>query len=185
MAWYHRLINVVRPDRVSGDLEREIAAHLAERTDDLVAAGMSERDAAEAARRRFGNRTMHKERARDADGFVWLESLIADVRYAVRALRMSPGFHARGGAVAGARHRRQHRDLFADECGGAQVAAGQPSGKLMLVNMGGTGERPMTNPLWEQLRDLRRTCFRVRLPTRPTTSTSATAAWSAGRREAG
>ena len=41
MAWYHRLLNVLRPGAASRDLDREIAAHLAERADDLVAAGMS------------------------------------------------------------------------------------------------------------------------------------------------
>jgi putative ABC transport system permease protein len=154
MAWYHRLINVVRPDRVSGDLEREIAAHLAERADDLVAAGMTERDAAEAARRRFGNRTIHKERARDADGMVWLESLLADFRYAVRALRMSPGFTLVAvlslGLGIGA-----NTAIFSltNAVALKSLPVSHPE-SLMLINMGGKGEEPMTNPLWEQLRNL-------------------------------
>ena len=46
MAWYHRLRNVLRPGAVSRDLDREIAAHLAERADDLVASGLSPEEAA-------------------------------------------------------------------------------------------------------------------------------------------
>ena len=58
----------------------------------LVAGGMSEDDARREARRRFGNPGVQKERTRDADVMTWLESVGADVRYAVRALRASPGF---------------------------------------------------------------------------------------------
>ena len=58
MAWYARLINLVRSGRHSRDLDREIDFHLAERVDDLVAAGMSAEDAAREARRRIGNRAV-------------------------------------------------------------------------------------------------------------------------------
>jgi putative ABC transport system permease protein len=154
MAWYHRLFNVVRPDRVSGDLEREFAAHLAERTDDLVAAGMSERDAAAAARRRFGNRTIYKERARDADGLIWLESLLADIRYAVRALRTSPGFTLVA-VLSLALGIGANTAIFSltNAVALKSLPVSHPE-TLMLINMGGKGEEPMTNPLWEQIRDL-------------------------------
>lgn len=92
MAWYRRLFNLVRSDRLSRDIDREMAFHLAERADDLVARGMTEPEARREARRRFGNPGMQKERTRDADVLTWLESLAADVRYAVRALRASPAF---------------------------------------------------------------------------------------------
>jgi putative ABC transport system permease protein len=154
MAWFHRLINVVRPDRVSGDLEREMSTHLAERADDLVAGGMSERDAAEAARRRFGNRTIHKERAHDADGFVWLESLLADFRYAVRALRMSPGFTLVA-VLSLALGIGANTAIFSltNAVTLKSLPVSHPE-TLMLINMGGKGEEPMTNPLWEQVRNL-------------------------------
>jgi predicted permease len=92
MAWYRRFINVLRPNRVSADIEREMAFHMAERADDLMAGGMSERDARREARRRFGNPGVQKERTRDTDVLTWLESIGADVRYALRSLRASPGF---------------------------------------------------------------------------------------------
>ena len=92
MAWYRRFVNLMRSERLSRDLEREMAFHLSERADELVAGGLSEPEALREARKRFGNRTLQKERMRDADVLVWLESLLADLRYAARALRASPGF---------------------------------------------------------------------------------------------
>ena len=92
MAWYRRFINVLRSNRVSSDIQREMDFHMAERADDLIATGMSAAAARREARRRFGNPSMQKERTRDVDVLTWLESLGADVRYATRALRASPGF---------------------------------------------------------------------------------------------
>src|SRR3954447_20085724 len=92
MGWYRRFVNVVRSNRLSADIDREMAFHMAERADDLMARGMSEPEARREARRRFGNPSMQKERTRDADVMTWLESVGADVRYAIRALRASPGF---------------------------------------------------------------------------------------------
>ena len=92
MAWYDRLLNVVRPGRLARDIEREMAFHLAERVDQLVSAGLSEADARREARRQFGNPTAQRERTHEVDVAVWLESVLADLRYAARALRRSPGF---------------------------------------------------------------------------------------------
>ena len=80
MSWYVRLVNLVRSGRHSRDLDREIDFHIAERVDDLVAGGMTPEAAAREARRRFGNRAVQKERARDVDVLTWLESLVADAR---------------------------------------------------------------------------------------------------------
>jgi predicted permease len=92
MAWYRRLFNLVRSDKVTRDLDREFAHHLAERRDNLVNTGKSPEEADAEARRKFGNATAQKERARDVDLFTWLETCFADIRYALRALRRSPAF---------------------------------------------------------------------------------------------
>src|SRR4029077_11794940 len=92
MSWLRRLRNLFRTDTLSRDLDREMSFHVAERTDELVARGTNAAAARDEARRRFGNRTQAKEGAREADILVWLDSLGADLRYALRALRASPGF---------------------------------------------------------------------------------------------
>ena len=92
MTWYRRLFNFARSEKLSRDLDREFAHHISERRDDLIGAGMNAGDAEAEARRKFGNATSQKERTRDVDLIGWLESCLADVRYALRALRRSPAF---------------------------------------------------------------------------------------------
>jgi putative ABC transport system permease protein len=92
MSWLTRLRNVFRSDALSEDIDRELAFHLAQRTDDLVAHGMAPDVARREARRRFGNVGMQKEDVRGRDLLVWLETMIADARYAIRGLRAAPGF---------------------------------------------------------------------------------------------
>ena len=89
--FYRRLLHLLRRNRLSRELDREIAFHILELTDTLVTRGMDPDDARREALRRFGSRARHKDDARDANRFVRFESVLADIRYAVRALRRSPG----------------------------------------------------------------------------------------------
>ena len=156
MGWYRRFINVMRPNRVAADIEREMAFHMAERADDLMAAGMTEGDARREARRRFGNPGVQKERTRDTDVLTWLESIGADVRYALRALRASPGFSlvtiVSLGIGIGA-----NTAIFS--LLNAVVLRTLPVSRpeeLVQVTRGdgpGAAGSVFTNPLWEQLRD--------------------------------
>src|SRR5436190_6621749 len=92
MSWVARLRNVFRPRAVSDEIDREMAFHLAERTDELVAAGASPDTARREARRRFGSYALQKENTRDRDVLVGLETLLADFRYGLRGLRRNPVF---------------------------------------------------------------------------------------------
>ncbi len=92
MSWLTRLANVFRSNRVSDDIDREMAFHLQARTDDLVASGLSAESARREARRRFGNYALKKEETRERDLLGWAETLTGDLRYALRALCASPGF---------------------------------------------------------------------------------------------
>ena len=155
MAWYHRLMNVVCAGRRSREHDRELTAHLAERTDDLVAAGMPRAEAAATARRSFGNLGGVKERSHDVDGIVWIEGLMADIRYAVRALRMSPGFTLVA-ILSLALGIGANTAIFSltDALALKSLPVSHPE-QLLLINQGGSGAATLTNPLWEQLRDLR------------------------------
>ena len=56
MVWLRRVFNVLRRGKLSAEFQREVAFHLAERADDLMASGMTRQDAMREARRRFGGR---------------------------------------------------------------------------------------------------------------------------------
>jgi hypothetical protein len=92
MSWLAHLRNVFRPDEVSDEIDREMAFHVAERTDELVAAGASPEAARREARRRFGSCALQSENTRERDVIVWLETLLTDFRYGLRGLRRSPVF---------------------------------------------------------------------------------------------
>ncbi|MGB8847023.1 MAG: permease prefix domain 1-containing protein, partial [Terracidiphilus sp.] len=76
------------------DLAVSIDEHIAEKTEDLIASGMSREEAGRQARRAFGNPTVITERSREAWQWPTLESLWADTRFALRQLLKSPGFTA-------------------------------------------------------------------------------------------
>src|SRR5262245_49785205 len=90
------LIDLLRRPRLDRDLAEEIQQHLEEKTDALVANGMSREDAVLAARRAFGNVTRFEEKGRDTWRLPVVEDLFADVRFALRQLRRSPAFALAG-----------------------------------------------------------------------------------------
>src|SRR5258707_4292786 len=83
---------IFRRHKFYEDLSEEIRLHIEERTEQLMRDGMSAEEATRAARRAFGNRTLLEERSREVWQWPTLESIWADVRFAMRQLRKSPGF---------------------------------------------------------------------------------------------
>jgi predicted permease len=81
--------------RREDDLEEEIRSHLSMAAQDRVADGVDREAARRAALKEFGNVTLTREATQETWGERWVEwirSVSADVRYALRLLRRSPGF---------------------------------------------------------------------------------------------
>jgi predicted permease len=152
MNWLRRLLNALRPERLSRDLDREMAFHMNERADDLRASGLDDQSAVREARRMFGNPTRRKEEVRDVDMATWLDSIVRDVRYALRALAASPAFTAVA-VLSLALGIGANTAIFSltDALVLKSLPVQHPE-QLLEVNMG-EGDDAFTNPLWEQIRD--------------------------------
>ena len=81
-----------RPRPSDAEIERELRDHLALDAEELTAGGLSARDAALQARRRFGNVTTLQELTQESWGSRWLGDAAQDVRFGVRTLRRTPVF---------------------------------------------------------------------------------------------
>src|SRR5882672_1519256 len=87
-----RLRGLFGDHKADQHLDEEIEAHLRLLTERYVRQGMTEDEAARAARRQFGNVTLLKEVTREMRGIRFIETFIQDVRYGLWMLRRNPGF---------------------------------------------------------------------------------------------
>src|SRR5262245_6431937 len=73
------------------ELDDEIETHLRLLTGRYVRQGMTEEEAAWAARRQFGNLTLLKEAHRDMGGIRFIDTFFQDLRFGMRTLRRNSG----------------------------------------------------------------------------------------------
>src|SRR6266545_1988541 len=76
------------------DLDDELRAHIEFAAEEHRQRGLSTRDAMLAAKRDFGGTLQTVERYREQRGLPFIETLVRDVRHAIRLWRRSPGFAA-------------------------------------------------------------------------------------------
>ena len=88
----NRLKQLFARRRRYDDLSVSIQEHIEERTDELVEEGMPRAQAEQSARREFGNVTLIQEHSREAWQWPTIESIWADLKFALRQLMRSPGF---------------------------------------------------------------------------------------------
>ncbi|MGC2300270.1 MAG: permease prefix domain 1-containing protein, partial [Acidobacteriaceae bacterium] len=89
MNWIPRIF---RRRRLFDELSEEMRLHLEERIEQLQREGLSPEEAERRARIAFGNLAVVEERSREVWQWPTLESIMSDVRFAIRQLRRSPGF---------------------------------------------------------------------------------------------
>ena len=77
--------------RFRGELDEEMAFHREQAAKEFIAGGMTPEAARYAAMRQFGNATRLREKSHEVVGFR-METVVQDLRFAVRQLRRNPGF---------------------------------------------------------------------------------------------
>ncbi len=91
-ALWARLTGLFRKNWRDRELAAEFESHLQMHIDDNIRAGMGPEQARREALVKFGGMEAAKESVRETSRLVWLETAARDVRYALRGLRLNPGF---------------------------------------------------------------------------------------------
>ncbi|HKD05549.1 MAG TPA: ABC transporter permease [Bryobacteraceae bacterium] len=90
----NRILFFWKRERLSRELDRELAFHQSLKQNENARAGLGETAAAEMSRRQMGNVALAREECRESWSFMGLERLMQDLKYAIRTFGRTPFFTA-------------------------------------------------------------------------------------------
>src|SRR5262245_3481889 len=93
-AWLSRIAGFIWPDRGERDFDAELRSHLELHIDDNLRAGMTPSEARRQALIKLGSPASVSEAHRDRRTLPRFESILQDVRHALRGIRRQPSFAA-------------------------------------------------------------------------------------------
>ena len=86
-----RLRSLFRWAQADQELDDELRDHVERKTEEYMAQGMTQREAHRCGHLELGGIEKVKEECRDTRGIAWIDSVVQDLRFGVRTLRLSTG----------------------------------------------------------------------------------------------